>query len=136
MQRRIVPIKTIEIVPGREAWAMAKDRAAEIQEYWLARTKAQPKLFNGEVLLLKNWSINDGVFQGEYFQTDYKSFLWWREHDRPDRDVYDFFGAAVLHSRENWLILGVMGPHTSSPGQIYFPCGSPSLTDVSNGKLD
>lgn len=86
--------------------------------------------------MLKSWTIESGRFVGECFETEFKSFLWWREHDRPDRDVFDFFGTAALHSSENWLMLGRMAAHTASAGYLYPPCGSPTPSDYCDGALD
>lgn len=136
MRRAVVPIDKIELTESKSIWRLAIDRAEEIEAYWRVRTTAQPTLFNGGVLLLDNRLIRDKSFRGEFFKTDYKSFLWWREHDRPDRNAFDFLGAAALHSCENSPMLGCMSRHTSSPGMIYMPSGSPHLADVVDAKLD
>lgn len=86
--------------------------------------------------MLKSGAIEGGRFVGECFETEFKNFLWWREHDRPDRDVFDFFGAAALHTAENWLMLGRMSGHTASAGYSYPPCGSPGPSDYCDGVLD
>jgi hypothetical protein len=132
----IAAIAGSNVTPVEYDWPLARDRAAEIDRYWEYRLRDQPHLFNGAMCLLKDWSIENGMFVAECFNTDYKTFLWWREQERPDRNVFDFFGAAALHTLENWLILGLMADQTASRGWLYPPCGSPIPSDIRDGKLD
>ena len=41
----------------------------------MARKK--PKIWNGRVLLLHHQLVSDGVFKGDYLETDYASFAAW-----------------------------------------------------------
>jgi 8-oxo-dGTP pyrophosphatase MutT (NUDIX family) len=131
-----VPIIRAEVSLSDRNWQFSQKGAVEIEAYWQRRTTEQPKLFNGDILLLDSWSLLEGGFHGECLTTDYKSFLYWREHDKPDCTVTDFFPAAALHSQEGWLILGRMGPDHSSAGLIYPPCGSLHPDDIVEGKID
>jgi hypothetical protein len=134
--QEIIPIVDSYITLTPYDWPLTRDNREEIDRYWQYRISRQPRLFNGEMCLLKSWSIESGILVGKCFNTDYKTFLWWREHDRPHRNVFDFFGAAALHTQENWLILGRMADQTASKGWMYPPCGSPIPTDFVDGKLD
>lgn len=132
----IIPIREAEVRLNPGTWDFAKANAEEIHKYWHIRTARQPKLFNGDILLLAGWSLLDGKFFGTCLSTDYKSFLYWREHDAPDRSVTNFFAAAALHTSEGWLVLAQMGPDHSSAGRIFPPCGSLSAEDVKDGWID
>jgi hypothetical protein len=133
---KIVPILGAELRLSNRNWHFSRQHSVEIDEHWRRRTAEQPRLFNGDILLLDRWYLLEGCLHGEFLTTDFKSFLYWREHDSPDRTVTDFFGAAALHSQEGWLIVGRMGAHHSNPGLIYPPCGSLHTDDVEGGKID
>jgi hypothetical protein len=76
MKNSIVPITNSNVTPVEYDWPLARDRAEEIDRYWQHRICAQPHLFNGATCLLKGWSVENGEFVGECFNTDYKTFLW------------------------------------------------------------
>src|SRR5581483_4188672 len=95
-----------------------------------------PALFNGEVVLLRRWSITHGRCRGACIRTDFKSFLYWRDQLYPDPSVFDFVPAAALHSREGWLILGRSAPGMSNAGSIYPLCGTLHPDDFEEGRLD
>jgi 8-oxo-dGTP pyrophosphatase MutT (NUDIX family) len=133
---QIVPIVRAELCVSEPGWEFARTHAAEIDTHWRRRRAAQPKLFNGEVLMLHTWSLADGCFRGECLTTDFKNLLYWRENGAPDGAVLDFFGAPALHSREGWLIVVRMGPDHSIAGKIYFPCGTLHPSDVVGQTID
>ena len=132
----LLPISGADIRFEPRAWPFAEAHVAEIEAHWRRRRAEQPRLYNGGVLLLGDWSLADGLVTGACFATDFKSFLYWRENGAPDRSVADFFAAAALHSREGWLIVGRMGAHTANRGRIYPPCGSLHPDDVRDGRID
>jgi 8-oxo-dGTP pyrophosphatase MutT (NUDIX family) len=133
---RTSPIAAADIRLSDEPWAFARRHAGAIAAHWARRTSEQSALFNGEVVLLRRWSLRDGRFSGECIRADFKSFLYWREHDYPDSTVFDFFAAAALHSGEGWLILGRSGSAMSNAGKIYPPCGSLQLDDLDGNCFD
>jgi 8-oxo-dGTP pyrophosphatase MutT (NUDIX family) len=133
---QVMPIERAEVYLSGRNWPFPQAHALEIDRHWQRRTAENPKLFNGHALLLDSWSLSAGKFQGTCLVTDYRSFLYWREHDAPDRSVANFFAAAVLHSWEDWLIVARMGPHHSSAGLIFPPCGSLHTDDIDAGRID
>lgn len=133
---KIIPVARVEVrlVPGE--WEFARRNSGSIDAHWQDRTRRQPQLYNGEYFMLSRWRLDGDVFAGECIQTDFKSFLYWRDHDAPDRSIHDFFPAAALHTSEGWLVLGRTGPLTSNPGLAYPPLGSPEPADVHDGRFD
>lgn len=123
----VTNLKSAEVRLSHEAWEFEAAYADKIDTYWAYRCEQQPTLFNGEVLMLRYWSLQSGRFSGQCIKADYKSFLYWREHNAPDPSVVDFFATAALYSREGWLILGRSGTDMSNAGEIYPPCGSLQL---------
>jgi 8-oxo-dGTP pyrophosphatase MutT (NUDIX family) len=82
------------------------------------------------------FAIESGVLRGSSFETDYASFLAWRDWGCPDAGVFNVFAAAALQAADGAYLVGRMAPFTSSAGQWLFPCGSPDPKDVSAGTLD
>jgi 8-oxo-dGTP pyrophosphatase MutT (NUDIX family) len=117
-------------------WAFADQRRAEIDAYLAELRRDKPAIWNGRVLLLHSQVVADGVFRGKYLETDYASFAAWRHWGRPRAGVRDCFGAAAVLSADGVFLLGVMGAHTANSGAIYFPCGTPDLSDIVGGAVD
>jgi hypothetical protein len=117
-------------------WAFAVERRADIDAYFVRLQREKPAIWNGRVLLLHSHEIADGVFRGDYLETDYASFTAWIHLGRPDACVHDCFGAAAVLSSDGAFLLGRMAPHTFNAGQIYFPSGTPDPTDIAGGKVD
>jgi len=117
-------------------WAFADDRRAEIDAYFAELQRKNPALWNGRVLVLHRHDLRDGVFRGDYLETDYASFTAWRHWGSPEAGVNDCFAAAAIVAADGAVLLGVMGEHTVNAGWIYFPCGTPDRSDIKGGKVD
>ena len=98
--------------------------------------RANPQLWNGRVLLGRHPVFAGSHLTAGYFETDFASFLAWRDWGFPDRDVFNGFGMGALRCADGAFVLGEMGQHTSNAGRIYFPSGTPDLDDVRDGALD
>ena len=133
---QIMSVTEAEISLSDRCWSFVQVHATQIEAYWHRRTAEQPKLFNGHILLLHNWSCVDGRLRGQCLITEFKNFLYWREHKKPDAAVIDFFPVAPLHSQEGWLLVGRMGRDHSSAGRVFPPCGALHTDDVDDGKVD
>ena len=71
-----------------------------------------------------------------YFETDFASFLAWRDWGFPDSDVFNGFGMGALRCADGAFVMGEMGHHTANAGRIYFPSGTPDLDDLSGDTVD
>jgi 8-oxo-dGTP pyrophosphatase MutT (NUDIX family) len=133
----IAGIDRAEIAVEPWSWEFAVARRAEIERYFARRQRDQPALWNGRVLLLNRYEISDAVLRGTSFETDYASFLAWRDWDFADAGVFNIFASAALRTADGAYLLGEMAPHTASAGSVYFPCGTPEPEDISaDGALD
>jgi 8-oxo-dGTP pyrophosphatase MutT (NUDIX family) len=94
------------------------------------------KLWNGRVLLLRSGEIADGALTGTCLETDFASFIAWRDWDFPDRTVRNCFPMAVLRTADGAFLLGVMAAHTATAGQVYFPAGTPDPNDIVGETVD
>ena len=125
----------IAVAPWR--WEFAHARRAAIDRHFAARQRQQPALWNGRVLLLNHYAIAQRVLRGTSFETDYASFLAWRDWDCCDRGVSNVFSAAAVRSADGAYLVGRMAPSTSIAGQWLFPCGTPDPKDIdAAGMLD
>ena len=129
-------VDRLELAFTPKPWAFAVERRAEIVAYFAELQRRNPAPWNGRVLLLYHQVVQDGVFRGDYLETDYASFSAWRDWGRPPAGVRDCFGAAAIIAADGAFLLGVMAPHTFHAGEIYFPCGTPDPDDIVGGMVD
>jgi hypothetical protein len=138
---RIRNVAELDLVLAQRSWAFAEERAEEIDAFWRRRHAAQPNLFDGRVLLMGSHGFAaraDGatVLHGEYFETNYRNFLAWRDFGFPDSAVCNGFSMAALQSSDGAYILGEMSEHTANGGLIYFAAGTPDPSDLFDGRVD
>ena len=117
-------------------WRFAEERRADIAAHFAGKQREKPKIWNGRVLLGRNPQFAGERFSADYFETDFASFLAWRDWGFPDSGVFNGFGMGALRSADGAFIMGEMGQHTSNAGRIYFPSGTPDLDDISNDAVD
>src|SRR4029077_10935031 len=132
----IVALERVEIAVVPWRWDFAHARADDIARHFAARQREWPALLNGRRLLLHRLTVENGVLRGFSFETDYASFLAWRDWGCPDPGVFNVFAAAALQAADGAYLVGRMAPFTSIAGQWLFPCGTPDPEDISAGMLD
>jgi hypothetical protein len=108
---RILEVAELDFHLEPYHWPFAAERAGEIQSHWEERSKAQPTLFNGRVLLLGRHAFEtraDGkiVLRGAYFETDFAAFLAWRDFGFPGAEVCNGFSMAALRGSDGAFLLG------------------------------
>jgi 8-oxo-dGTP pyrophosphatase MutT (NUDIX family) len=133
---RLFHIDRLDLSFVPKSWAFAVEHRVEIDAYFEKLRQEKPELWNGRVLLLHRQVVANGVFSGEYLETDYASFAAWRRWGRMNAGVHDCFSAAAVFTADGAFLLGVMGPHTFNGGKIYFPCGTPDPDDIVGAKVD
>ena len=129
-------VSTLDLAVEAWAWPFAQARRAEIDAYFADRQRERPTMWNGRVLLGRNPVVAGDRFISGYFETDFASFLAWRDWGFPDSTVFNGFGMGALRCADGAFVLGEMGQHTSTAGRIYFPSGTPDLDDIRDGKVD
>jgi hypothetical protein len=129
-------VAQLELVCRDWRWPFAAERRAEIDAHFAAKLADKPEMFNGQVLLGRNARFTPDRLQADYFQTDFASFLAWRDWGFPDRDVFNGFGMGALRCADGAFVLGEMAPHTANAGRIYFASGTPDPSDLRGDAVD
>jgi len=129
-------VSSLELSVRPWSWPFAEARCAEISAHFAAKQREKPNMWNGRVLLGRDPVFAGGRFTASYFETDFASFLAWRDWGFPDKDVFNGFGMGALRCADGAFVLGEMGRHTSNAGRIYFPSGTPDLDDIRDGAVD
>jgi 8-oxo-dGTP pyrophosphatase MutT (NUDIX family) len=129
-------VTSLDLPVCGERWEFETAHRARIDAHFAKLRESKPQLWNGRVLLCRRPRVENGVFRADYFETDFASFMAWRDWGFPDTDVFNGFGAGALCSADGAFILGEMAAHTANAGRIYFPAGTPEPADIVAGKLD
>jgi 8-oxo-dGTP pyrophosphatase MutT (NUDIX family) len=132
----VVRLARAEMRFAPRPWPFAQERRAEIDAHFARLMRERPRAFNGRVLMLREFALDDGLLRGAYFETDFASFIAWRDWGWPDASVRNCFGQAALRAADGAFVLGVMSSHTLNAGRIYFPSGTPDLDDVVGENVD
>ncbi len=133
---QLIPLDRLDLRFVPKPWPFAEQKRAEIDAFFAELQRENPALWNGRVLLMHRHIVSNGVFEGEYLETDYASFIAWHRWGGPSAGVRDCFSAAAVVSADGAVLLGEMGPHTANASKIYFPCGTPDPSDIVDGKVD
>lgn len=118
-------------------WAWAETHRGLIAGHWARRKAERPHLFNGRVLMASRTVGQGDLLRVAFFATDYANLIAWIDHGRPGEPVWNGFAMGALRGSDGAFILGRMAPHTANAGRLYFPCGTPDLSDVTDaGAVD
>lgn len=135
-QTRFRDVAAVSFAFEPAPWAWAEAHAERIDRHWASLAAANPALFDGHVLVLRRGEFVGDAFRGAYLETRYSRFIAWRDFGFPDPSLRNCFAMAALRARDGGFLLGVMGPHTSNPGKIYFAAGTPDREDIVDGAVD
>ena len=132
----IVRIKRLELAVAPRPWPFADAHREEIARHFEELRESKPAVWNGRILLLHDHAIAGDVFRGGYLETDYASFVAWRDWGFPDATVRNCFSLGALRACDGGFLLGVMSGHTLNAGKIYFPAGTPDPSDIVGETVD
>lgn len=137
MNPKPVPITSLDLHLHPGSWSFAEAEKARIAEHWRQLADANPRIWNGDVLICAKAEIKEARLTGRFLKTDYASFVAWRDWGWPDKKVSNCFGSAIVLSSDGALLYGRMADHTLNPGKIYPPGGSLEMQDVGpDGRVD
>jgi len=129
-------VMALDLKLEQRAWPFAHERRAEIDAHFAEKQHEKPSLWDGRVLLGRNPHFSGGRLTAGYFETNFASFLAWRDWGFPDREVFNGFGMGALRAADGAFVLGEMAAHTANAGRIYFPSGTPDHNDIADGAVD
>ena len=116
------------------SWAYEIENAVAIRSHWVSRSREIPSLYDGRVLLanrVETKTDRRGSFlRLDVFETSFSAFLAWREMSWPDRSVFNCFSMPAVRSCDGGFLVGEMATDHSVAGALYFPCGTPDLSDL------
>src|SRR5262245_5614662 len=116
-------VTTLELTVRQRAWPFAEERRADIAAHFAEKQRERPRIWNGPVLLGHDPVFSGDRFTATYFETDFASFLAWRDWGFPDKAVFNGFGMGALRASDGAFVMGEMGQHTANAGRVYFPSG-------------
>jgi hypothetical protein len=129
-------VRALDLALRPAPWPFAEQRRADIDAHFALKQGKTPQLFNGRVLLARHPVFSADRFSADFFETDFASFLAWRDWGFPDASVFNGFGMGALRCSDGAFVLGEMGRHTANAGRIYFPSGTPDLDDIRGDAVD
>jgi 8-oxo-dGTP pyrophosphatase MutT (NUDIX family) len=132
----VTEIAHVEVTVEAWEWPFAKSRRAEIDAHFADLKRQRTAIWNGRVLLLNSYAVENGLLSATAFETDYASLCAFRDWAFPDPRVFNFFAPAAIQTSDGAYVLGEMAPYTAGAGQITFPCGTPEPEDISARSVD
>ncbi len=123
-------LENIEARLGTYDWDFVHQYKHQIQSCWQNRLSEKPQLFNGKILLQYSSDIHNHILKAQYFVTDYANLIAQQALQLPPRNVRNGFTMAALHTNDGAFLLGEMASRTHNAGRIYFPSGTPDMSDI------
>src|SRR5712675_906541 len=96
----VVRIDRMDLAFEPQPWPYADMHRHEIDAHFANLQRAKPALWNGRVLLLHRYGIKNGVFGGAFLETDFASFLAWRDWGFPEAGAINCFSMAALRASD------------------------------------
>lgn len=137
VERRIAPVDRLDFHAEAGGWPEMEPHKGEIEAHFARRAADNPHLWNGPILLLRDFAFSGGTLSGAFRRSDFAAFTFWRDHGWRDLGMVNAFALAAIEGADGGFVLGVMGPQTASAGRTYFPGGTPDPSDITaDGRVD
>ncbi len=110
-----------------------------IEADWQRRFEANPRLFDGDVVLATRLEIVGGRLEGICRPIRYAGllhFLGLTEEEAVASGYFHIYCWAAVVSGDGKAIMGRMAGHTANAGRIFFPSGSLEAADFPGGIAD
>lgn len=120
---------------GEGGLSFERDNRAAIDAHFEAVRAARPSIWNGPFFLFEDVRLEGATLTGTARRTDFATFLYWRDHGRPD-GVTHITGTSLPVLADGGLLAVRMAAHTLNGGAVYFPAGSLEEADLADGTFD
>lgn len=111
------------------------DNHSAAQHHWERVVADNPALFDGTVMLHSSMDRRPGLLSTLAHPVPFSTFLYWRS--LPDVEAtWHLFGAPLIVSSDNRVLLIRMAASTANAGRIYSPSGSLDPADKRGDRLD
>lgn len=87
--QRVCHVGSCSLIANAADWPLAATHSDAIVQHWQKSGAASPSFFNGRILRLREMAIANAALTARFLETDFISFLYWRETDEPDAGVRD-----------------------------------------------
>ena len=94
----IITIDRVEFSHGPWTWPFAQERRDAIDARFAQRRAVTPELWNGRVLLVNDFEFDGATLRGNFFETDFASFIAWRDWGFPDLSIRNCLRWALIRS--------------------------------------
>ena len=132
--RTVVPVHDVDIRLSDEPHPFEAANAEAIAANWEREVTANPRLFNGRMVLPNVVRLEEGILAGTSHEIDFATFLYWRRQAERGSGFH-LFGYAILVAADGALVAGRMGNHTANAGKVYFAAGSFEPGDFVDGRM-
>ena len=123
----------LRTVNGR--WPFEVRHAKAIAAHWKTAASNNPKLFNGRVFVLRNWSIEHDVLFGEAMPTAFAAYLYWRDTGFDGGDTAEAFASSIIVAADGGVLVAKAAAGTLNEEQYVSPGGLLDQRDVTEDGL-
>lgn len=132
----VVPVKSVEVRLDAGPHPFELANAHAIEANWQAEYAANPRLFDGTMVLLSELRLDGGGrLTGRCHAVRFATMLYWRKN-KGNPDIEHCYAHAALVSADGALVAIRMGRHTANPGRVYFAAGSFEPDDFVDDLVD
>jgi 8-oxo-dGTP pyrophosphatase MutT (NUDIX family) len=120
-----------------DAWPFAQKNSGAIDVHFRQAKQRNPTLFDGDVFVVKQWSVESGVLTGLSHGAKFSAYHYWRENNYDDGSTEEAFAVSVVKSSDGGVLLARAVPGTLNAGRYCAPGGLLDRRDLgSDGVLD
>ncbi|MGI9478903.1 MAG: NUDIX hydrolase [Hyphomicrobiaceae bacterium] len=130
-------LEDCRLVASGTSWRFASAHATAIAENWATAVSRNPSLFNGDVFVIEQWSIDEDVLIGRSVSAKFAAYLYWRDAGAAAAPYSEAFATAVVRSRDGGVLLAQSVDGTLNAGLFGAPGGLLDARDAgAGGALD
>lgn len=131
----VFPVSSFQFVVSDEPHPWVLENTDEIARNWERERAANPRLFNGEMVLQRMLWHRSGHVEGRAHMVPFAAFLHWRRSGRGP-GAHHLFALPMILSADGAVMAIRMAQTTANPGRVYSPAGSLDAHDVVDGVCD